>query len=135
MQMITGGCFCGAVTYELKGTLCKARACHCSKCRKVFSGAGSAYAEISESAEFQWTSGEHGITRYSSVPGWEVAFCSTCGSTLCGIHDGAVHGLALGTVDGDPGVAIEMHLYVGSKAPWDHIGGKAPQYDERPPDA
>jgi hypothetical protein len=38
--------------------------------------------------------------------------------------------LALGCIDGDPGVEIEMHLFVGSKAPWDHIGGKAPQYVE-----
>jgi hypothetical protein len=35
-------------------------------------------------------------------------------------------------VDGDPGVQIEMHIFVGSKAPWDHIGGHAPQYQEFP---
>jgi hypothetical protein len=28
-----------------------------------------------------------------------------------------------------------MHLFVGSKAPWDHIGGHAPQYQEFPPHA
>jgi hypothetical protein len=44
-----------------------------------------------------------------------------------------VHGVALGTIDGDPGVRIEMHIFVGSKAPWDHIGGNAPQYPEFPP--
>jgi hypothetical protein len=27
-------------------------------------------------------------------------------------------------------VEIEMHIFVGSKAPWDHIGGDAPQFDE-----
>jgi len=39
------------------------------------------------------------------------------------------------TVDGDPGVQIEMHIFVDSKAPWDHIGGHAPQYAEFPPGA
>jgi hypothetical protein len=68
-----------------------------------------------------------------SMPGWGLCFCKTCGTTLCGIHRGDVHGVALGTIDGDPGVRIEMHIFVGSKAPWDHIGGNAPQYPEFPP--
>jgi hypothetical protein len=25
-----------------------------------------------------------------------------------------------------------MHIFVGSKAPWDHIGGDAPQFEEFP---
>ena len=39
-------------------------------------------------------------------------------------------GVTLGTVDGDPGVEIERHIFVGSKAPWDHIGGSARQFEE-----
>jgi hypothetical protein len=42
--------------------------------------------------------------------------------------------VTLGTVDGDPGVRIAMHIFVGSKAPWHEIGGHAPQYAERPPE-
>jgi hypothetical protein len=57
----------------------------------------------------------------------------TCGSTLCGTAAEAVHGIALGSVDGDPGVEIAMHIFVGSKAPWDHIGGSAPQHQAFPP--
>lgn len=133
--MITGGCFCGAVKFEIEGILCKARACHCSKCRKVFSGAGSTYAELDNGARFRWISGEDKLSKFSSLAGWEIGFCSTCGTTLCGIFEGSVHGVALGVVDGDPGVEIEIHYFVASKAPWDHIGGTAPQYDERPPQA
>ena len=29
---------------------------------------------------------------------------------------GEVHGVTLGCVDGDPGVEIEMHIFVGSRA-------------------
>jgi hypothetical protein len=54
---------------------------------------------------------------------------------LCGNHDGDVHGVTLGSVDGDPGVRIEMHLFVGSKAAWDEIGGDAPKFDAAPPHA
>lgn len=63
-----------------------------------------------------------------------MCFCRTCGSTLCGTRDGQVHGVTLGGVDGDPGVAIEMHLFVDSRAPWDHIGGDAPRFSGFPPD-
>lgn len=45
-----------------------------------------------------------------------------------------VHGIMLGTVDGDPGVEIAMHIHVASKAAWDHIGGDAPQFMEGPAD-
>ena len=39
-------------------------------------------------------------------------------------------GITLGTIDGDPGVDIERHIFVGSKAPWDHIGGAAQKFEE-----
>ena len=32
-----------------------------------------------------------------------------------------------------PGIAVGMHIFTGSKAPWDHIGGDAPQFPEFPP--
>jgi len=131
-MLLTGGCFCGRVRYQIDAPLRNARQCHCSRCRKAFSGAGSAYAEVSANA-FKWVQGEDNLGRYESQPGWGLAFCKTCGTTLCGMHQDKVHGVTLGPIDGDPGVQIEMHLFVGSKAPWDHIGGDAPQHQEFPP--
>lgn len=128
--MITGECFCGTVKYEISGTLTNARACHCSRCRKVFGGASSAFAEISDTSQFRWAAGEDNIKQYSSEKEWGLGFCGTCGSTLCGLYQGSVMGIVLGTVNGDPGVAIEKHIFVGSRAPWDHIGGDAAQYEK-----
>ncbi len=129
---VTGGCFCGRVRYRIDAPLENGRSCHCSRCRKAFSGAGSAYAEVRDGS-FSWLSGEDELTRYESQAGWGLGFCRTCGTTLCGLHEGRVHGVTLGSVDGDPGVRIGMHIFVGSKAPWDHIGGDAPQFEEFPP--
>jgi len=131
MEPITGTCFCGNVRYEITAPLKNARSCHCSRCRKAFSGAGSAYAEV-ELGSFEWLSGEESLVTFESTPGWGLQFCGACGSTLCGMHDGRVHGVTLGCVDGDPGVELQMHLFVGSKAPWDHIGGSARQYEAHP---
>ena len=133
--MIEGECFCGAVRYQIDGELDRARACHCSRCRKAFSGASSAYAEIADGSKFSWVTGEEELTQHTSVQGWGLAFCRICGSTLCGMFNGKVHGVTLGTVDGDPGVQIEMHMFVESKAPWDHIGGNAPQFKEWSPNS
>lgn len=131
--MITGECFCGKIRYEIDGPLINARACHCSGCRKAFSGASSAFAELSDPAQFRWVAGEEILKQYTSQQGWGLGFCSHCGSTLCGLYQGAVKGVTLGTLNGDPGVEISAHIFVGSKAPWDHIGGPAPQFIEWPP--
>lgn len=133
VQSVTGACFCGAISYRIDGALCSARSCHCSRCRRAFSGAGSAYAELTPGSELHWRSGADRLVRYSSAQGWALAFCGACGSTLCGMFNDRVHGVTLGCVDGDPGVAIERHIFVGSKAPWDHIGGSAPQFQEHAP--
>ncbi len=129
---LTGGCFCGRVRYRIISPLGSGRSCHCSRCRKVFSGAGSAYAEV-PSGSFSWVSGESNLANYQTSTGWGLCFCRTCGTTICGTNQDRVHGVSLGTVDGDPGVDIDMHIFVASKAPWDHIGGNAPQFPEHPP--
>ncbi len=128
--MIQGGCLCGAVRYEIDGPLTNARACHCSRCRKAFSGASSAYAEFAEASTFRWVAGEDKVQQYTSEQAWGLGFCRVCGSTLFGILHGVVKGVTLGTIDGDPGIDITSHIFVDSKAPWDHIGGPAPQFAE-----
>ncbi|MGI9657612.1 MAG: GFA family protein [Gaiellaceae bacterium] len=123
---------CGAIRYRVSGELIDPRSCHCSRCRKAFSGAGSAYAEVRQE-DFVWVLGQSHLTSYfAREGGWGLGFCDICGSTLCGIYRDRIHGVTLGSVDGDPGVVIERHIFVGSKAPWDEIGGDAPQYREYP---
>lgn len=129
--MITGECFCGDIQYEIAGEIYDARSCHCSRCRKAFSGAGSAYALV-HADEFRWTAGEHLLTAYVSQENAGLQFCGQCGSTLCGLFDGRVHGVTLGCLNGDPPVAIARHIFTASRASWDHIGGDAPQYEGYP---
>ncbi|MEQ9447549.1 MAG: GFA family protein, partial [Rhodospirillaceae bacterium] len=95
---LMGGCFCGQIRYQITAPLASARMCHCSKCRKVFSGTGSAYAEV-QPGSFTWTRGSEKLKEYSSVPDWALGFCGTCGSSLCGLHKGEVHGVTLGSVE------------------------------------
>ncbi|MGG7566688.1 GFA family protein [Rhodovulum sp. DZ06] len=127
----TGGCFCGAVRYAVSPPGRFAQSCHCSRCRKAFSGAGSAIAFIAPDA-LRWTAGEALLTRYGPRPDEGLAFCSRCGSTLAGYHHGEAVCVTLGTLDGDPGIGIARHIFCASKASWDEIGGGAPRFAEGP---
>lgn len=126
---VSGECFCGAVSYEVAGVLRDARSCHCSRCRKAFSGPASAYALV-DPDEFSWMSGEDLLTSYIGEHGAGLRFCSKCGSTLCGIVGGEVHGVTLGCVNGDPGIEIGYHIFVGSKARWEVIPSGIKSYQE-----
>ncbi|PHQ68808.1 MAG: aldehyde-activating protein [Sneathiella sp.] len=129
---ITGECFCGKITYRVKDGLRDARSCHCSRCRKAFSSQASAYAEVTPGS-FTWLSGQDLLTSFVGTHGFGLQFCSCCGSTLCGIFQGDVHGVTLGCVNGDPEIEIGRHIFVGSKAAWEVIPDGVPQFDEGPP--
>ncbi len=112
----TGECFCGGVAYEVVGTLRDARSCHCSRCRKAFSAQSSAYALVDG---VRWLRGESMLTTFVGQHGFGLAFCRRCGSTMCGLLNGEVHGVTLGCLNGEPEVEIGYHIFVGSKANWE----------------
>ncbi len=130
---VTGECFCGSVKYQVSGTLKDARSCHCSRCRKAFSAQASAYALV-EPGDFSWLQGQELLSSYTNVEGAGIQFCKVCGSTLCGVFQDQVHGVTLGCVNGDPGIKLERHIFTGSKASWEDIGGDAPQFEEHAPE-
>ncbi|WP_317929808.1 GFA family protein [Halioxenophilus sp. WMMB6] len=130
---LTGECFCGSIQYQINGRAYDARSCHCSRCRKAFSAQASSYALVN-SSEFQWLRGEALLTVFESQPGFGWQFCSRCGSTLCGTHNGEVHGITLGCLNNDPELEIGYHLYIGSKASWERLPSGVTLYEAAPPE-
>lgn len=128
---MTGACFCGAIRYRVEQAFTKVRACHCSRCRRAFSGAGSAVGWVASGAH-SWTAGEDRLQSFVNAEGFGLGFCGQCGSTLCGIADGGVAMVTLGTLDGDPDLRIEEDIYVGSKARWDCLCETANAFSEGP---
>lgn len=127
--MREGTCRCGAVGYEVEGGLEGATRCHCSQCRQVFGGVGSAMSRV-EAGGFRWSRGESLVTRYGVEYG--VGFCSVCGATLVGYLKESVFGITLSSLVDDEGLSVARHIFVGSKASWDEIGGDAPQHHAWP---
>ena len=133
--MITGKCLCGGVSYQISGTLGGAANCHCSICRR-HSGSAFLTAAMVPRANFKWTKGQDLLREYRSSTEGERIFCGKCGSNLA---SGAADPKAdlffvhLGTIDGDPGIRVESHMFVGSKAPWFEITDNLPRHDAYPP--
>ena len=132
-MQITGEYFCGEVKYQIKGKLQDARSCHCSRCRKAFSSQASAYALVDHTV-FEWVAGNELLTTYASQHGFGLQFCSKCGSTICGVYNGAVHGVTLGCLNGNPEVEIGRQIFVGSKADWEVLPEGIVQYQENVPE-
>ncbi|MCG7898355.1 MAG: GFA family protein [Candidatus Thiodiazotropha lotti] len=126
---ITGSCACGEVTYKIDGELHDAAACHCSMCRKASGSQSSAFALI-EPGKLSWLSGEALLTHYQSSEAMGNFFCSRCGSPLAGTYQGVIGWVSLGSVDGEPGVKVEKHVFMGSKAAWETSPGDVLQFDE-----
>ncbi|MDH3646767.1 MAG: GFA family protein [Gammaproteobacteria bacterium] len=130
---VQGGCLCGAVRYEISGPLGDAGSCYCSMCRRAHGAAFGTYAKLNEN-DFKWLSGEEMVAKFESSPNGFRCFCRTCGSPLGAGADGDKLGwVTLGTIEGDPGVRPQAHIFVGSKAPWYEITDGLPQFEEWPP--
>jgi hypothetical protein len=126
---INGGCLCGKVHYEVNGPLFNVHHCHCSLCRRQHGAAFSTYAGL-DPKDFKWIVGEDYVKVYetASAAGW--GFCTGCGSSLVGTEKGEVNMITLGTVEGDPGIRPDSHVFVGSKAEWYEVSDDIPQFEE-----
>ncbi len=85
-------------------------------------------------ADFRLVVGENLLTFYESSPGNHRGFCRICGSPILTKFDSdkTIFSLPLGTLDDDPGIRPQLHVYVGSKAPWFTISDDLPQFPELP---
>lgn len=128
---LSGSCLCGGVAYEIHGELGAVYHCHCSMCRKLHAAAFRTCCGI-RSADWKTLKGDELIRFYESSPREHKAFCSVCSSSLFTRFDvrSELYGFPLGTLDSDPGVKPQRHVFVGSRAPWFEITDDLPQYDE-----
>jgi hypothetical protein len=133
---VGGSCLCGEVVYELRNPV-RIYNCHCSRCRRGRSAAHASNLFV-KLEEFAVIHGSDSIAQYK-VPEarfFTVAFCTRCGGGAPRIsRERGVASIPAGTLDSDPGIRPEAHIYVGSKAPWFEISDDIPQYAEGPPPA
>lgn len=132
--MNKGGCYCGAVSYEVDKDFLMFAYCHCPDCRK-YTGSAFVSVLVVESDGFRITSGEDVLTTFESSPGKTRHFCATCG---CHIHMLTEHRpgktfIRAGSLDDDPVIRPQFHFWTSQKAPWYEICDNLPQHPEGPP--
>lgn len=126
--MLTGSCLCGAVRFELDATPTSPTACHCTQCRKQ-TGHYFASADVPKSAVRMTGTGE--VAWYRSSPKVRRGFCPACGSTLFWEPvERDFTSVALGSIDGATGLALERHIFVAHKGDYYALGDGVPQRPE-----
>jgi hypothetical protein len=109
-QVITGGCVCGGVRYEVHGQLRDVVTCHCVQCRRT-SGHFVAATACRRSA-FKLVN-DRTLKWYVAVRGFRRGFCGECGSSLFFEEDDAERvSIAAGSLDAPQGLKIAAQIFV-----------------------
>ncbi len=124
-----GSCFCGRVTYEIKGKIGPMSHCHCTDCRKSHASAFATYIDVPRGG-FMFLRGEEQLQTYKAESGTKRSFCRTCGTIVTCWSDGDPKFLEISasTLDTPTDLKPVYHGFVRSKASWYDITDKVPQY-------
>lgn len=136
MDVIEGGCNCGAVRYRLDAKPLAVIACHCSNCRRQ---SGSAFSvNLVTKAKALVIEGELGIYEdkdtQSGVP-LRREFCVRCGSQIRSVPTNGTSLIVIkaGSVDDAGLFAPMMHIWTDSKLSWVEIPKGMPSFPKGPP--
>ena len=127
----TGGCLCGAVTYEVHGELRQVVNCHCSKCRRIHGHVGAYTATERENLVF---TKEDGLKWYRSVK-YETAtvyrgFCKECGSSLFWDPRGMTNiSIAAGILDAPTNLKTIGHIWIAQAGDYYEIKDGLAQHE------
>lgn len=122
-RVITGGCSCGQVRYEVRGKLRDIIACHCTQCRRTSGHFVAATAcrrhafTLVKSDSLKW---------YVAVTGFRRGFCSECGSSLFFEEEGGERvSIAAGSLDEPQGLTLVAHIFASEAGDYYRIEGPA----------
>jgi ADP-ribosyl-[dinitrogen reductase] hydrolase len=113
-----GSCLCQSITYEIDSIDMPVGHCHCRTCQKAHAAPFATTAGVMRD-HFRWLKGEEKLSSFESSPGKLRHFCSICGSHLLAERINQPHViLRIATLDDDPGVAPQRHIWRSHGAPW-----------------
>jgi hypothetical protein len=128
--MISGGCLCGAVRYEIDADKHEddASYCHCSMCRR-WTGSAFSVSVRAPSALLRWTGAAPKRYRSSSIA-WR-AFCGECGSPIYFqfVDKPEYYALSVGSLDRPEDVKPADHWGIESRIAWVKIVDGLPQHE------
>lgn len=118
--MLTGGCQCGALRYEVRAEPRDLYVCHCTECRAQ-SASAFGISVIVPSDAVVVTRGAARIWRRDTGSGRRMAchFCPDCGTRLWHAHDpdDGIASVKGGSLDTPPDLTHAAHIWTRSKLP------------------
>jgi hypothetical protein len=130
---ICGACVCGAVRWSYDSEPSAMLHCPCSVCSKHHCTLFATFV-AGPLGTFHWRAGTGQIATWQSSAQGRRSFCTVCGSKVAGVeHDSKQVFMPAVALEGELGIRPQMHLFVGSKAPWFEIHDGVPQYPEAAP--
>lgn len=118
--VLSGHCYCGAITFTATQQPQTVAYCHCDDCRRATGGPVAAFAAMDEkSLVFVPDEGR----KVEANPGATRTFCPSCGSSLTGRYaylPGQVY-VSLGVIDQANDIAPEIHCHDSERFEWLHI--------------
>lgn len=117
--MLTGGCQCGAVRYEISGSAPnQIFVCHCRECQKQSASAFGMSALVGRDAlKIVQGSVSYWQRQADSGNTIDCAFCPTCGSRLWHVAKEAPETLRVrgGSLDTPPDISAAVHIWTKRK--------------------
>jgi hypothetical protein len=123
VEVLRGGCLCGAVRFELTVPPRHASYCHCTRCQRRTGTAASANVAVDGRA-LRITAGEEIVRGWRHPDGGaEKCFCSECGAHLWARdpETGVPRGVRMSAFDTDPGVRPQWRQFTAYAAAWESI--------------
>jgi hypothetical protein len=119
---IHGSCQCGGVRFEVPDSFVPTAFCHCTTCKKLSGGVGTANGRV-RSEEVRILAGEELLRTYQPDEGTAKTFCSVCGSNLFGAGwpESEFASVRLTTIDDPLPGAPQKHIFVRSIASWETL--------------
>jgi hypothetical protein len=135
MTALTGGCLCGAVRYEVGGSLKLTMSCHCRDCQYV-SGGAPAHVMVAQADDVAVTKGRPREYAVVSAKGNRMGrlFCDVCGTPLFAkneAHPEILH-VKAGSLDDPSRFSVQANIWVSSAPPWHHIDSAVPRFPRDP---
>ena len=131
---VTGGCYCGAVRYEIDGDPQASLQCHCRECQYISGGFPAALMLFSLES-FQLTSGQMKQYRRSDLERPVTRhFCKNCGTGIASEtpnRPGAIV-IKAGTFDDPSTFKPAVAIYTCDKQNYHHIPEDMTVFDKRP---
>ena len=131
--LLTGGCACGNVRYELHSTPFDAGYCHCSICRRSSGAPALAFATVSL-GDFVILRGTPRRRRSTSFG--ERWYCGDCGSQLAMHvdHQPDTIDFTIASLDKPTAVRPKFHIFFAERVPWFDLRDTFPRHDGFRPD-